>query len=127
LEDRQVDTEKVCARCGKHCVPVQSYCPKCGSELPVATAVLASRGSLYKLILNKGGEEQIFEFESVDLAFNEALPWIMNGYIARIIDEHGVVKFTQALANRQIETYPGDATNQCRSPTPGRRPWWKFW
>jgi hypothetical protein len=34
-----VDTEKVCGRCAKHCVPAQSYCPKCGSELPKATPV----------------------------------------------------------------------------------------
>jgi hypothetical protein len=30
------DTNKVCARCGKHCVPAQSYCPECGSMLPEA-------------------------------------------------------------------------------------------
>jgi hypothetical protein len=86
---------------------------------------------------------------------NEALPWIMKGYIARITDEQGVVKFTQALANGPIATYPGDATGQRPdpnqvwgwSPPPGsrqtaqapkakgeyeeadppKRPWWKFW
>ncbi len=32
-----METEKVCGRCGKRCVPAQSYCPKCGNKLPEAT------------------------------------------------------------------------------------------
>jgi len=34
-----VETERVCAPCRKHCVPAQSYCPKCGRALPPATPV----------------------------------------------------------------------------------------
>jgi len=131
-------TEKVCARCGKHCVPAQSYCPKCGSALPAATPGLAPSGSPHKLILNRGGEEQILELEDIEQALNEALPWVMKGYIARITDKQGVVKYTQALSRGQIATYPGDATEQ--PPGPGahvvsgsqsmaapRKPWWRFW
>jgi hypothetical protein len=34
-----METEKVCVRCQKRCVPAQSYCPKCGDSLPEATPV----------------------------------------------------------------------------------------
>ncbi|MBN2130593.1 MAG: hypothetical protein JW741_13915 [Sedimentisphaerales bacterium] len=67
----------------------------------------------HKLILNKGGEEQVHEYEDIEEAFNVALPWVMKGYVARITDKQGVVKYTQALSNGQIATYPGDATEQC--------------
>ena len=87
----------------------------------------------HKLILNKAGEEQVHEFADIEEAFNAALPRIMEGYVARITDQHGVVKYTQALANGQIATYPGDATTLAgaasgQSPAPGRKkPWWRFW
>jgi hypothetical protein len=91
----------------------------------------------HKLILNKDGEEQVHEFGDIEEAFNAAVPWIMKGYIARITDKHGVVKYTQALTNGQIATYPGDATAQTtgsgpptssQAPTPGpKKPWWRFW
>lgn len=91
----------------------------------------------HKLILIKDGEEQVHEFADVEEAFNAAVPWIMKGSIARITDKQGVVKYTQALANGQIGTYPGDATAQAagsgvpgwgQSPAPSsRKPWWRFW
>jgi hypothetical protein len=91
----------------------------------------------HKLILNKGGEEQLHEFGDIEEAFNAAEPWILKGYIARITDTQGVVKYTQALTNGQIATYFGDATAQAPdpgalasgpSPTPERKkPWWRFW
>jgi hypothetical protein len=91
----------------------------------------------HKLILNKDGEEQVHEFGDIEEAFNAAVPWIMKGYIARITDKHGVVKYTQALTNGQIATYPGDTTAQTtgsgpptssQAPTPGpKKPWWRFW
>ena len=105
-------TEKVCTQCGKQCAPAQSYCPKCGSALPAATLGLPTGGSSHNLILTKGGDEQILEVEDIEQAFTQALPWIMKGYIARITDKQGVVKYTQALANGQIATYPDDATGQ---------------
>src|SRR4051812_41714785 len=40
-----VETEKLCGRCGKHCVPAQCHCPKCGSALPDATPVSMAPGS----------------------------------------------------------------------------------
>jgi tetratricopeptide (TPR) repeat protein len=91
----------------------------------------------YKLILTKGGEEQVHEFVAIEEAFIAASPWIMKGYIARVTDKQGIVKYTQALVNGQIATYPGDATNQGAAPaspmsgqipTIGpRKPWWRFW
>jgi hypothetical protein len=91
----------------------------------------------HKLILNKGGEEQVHEFGDIEEAFNAAMPWVMKGYTARITDKQGVVKYTQALASGQIATHFGDATTQAagfgapasgQSPTPGpRKPWWRFW
>jgi hypothetical protein len=91
----------------------------------------------HKLILNRGDEEQVHEFGDIEEAFNAATPWIMKGYIARITDKQGVIKYTQALANGQIATYPGDASAQAegsgtptwaQSPTPGpKKPWWRFW
>jgi hypothetical protein len=87
--------------------------------------------------LNNGGEEQVLEFEDIEQAMNGALPWIMKGYIARITDAEGVVKWTQALSGGQIATYQGDATKQPpasgakarsnESMNPPRRPWWRFW
>src|SRR5437660_1592210 len=32
-----MDTQNVCTQCGEHCVPAQSFCPKCGSALPAVT------------------------------------------------------------------------------------------
>ena len=91
----------------------------------------------HKLIVNKGGEEQVHEFGDIEEAFDAAIPWIRKGYIARITDKQGVVKYTQTLANGQIATYPGDTTNQAadsaasmadQSPTAGpKKPWWRFW
>jgi uncharacterized membrane protein len=110
-----VDTEKVCERCGKHCVPAQSYCPKCGSLLPAATPVTpgsAPSGRRHRLIVNKGPEEQVFECEDEEQAFNKAMPWLLKGYIARIADEQGVVKWTQAPSQGQIAAIQGDATQQ---------------
>ena len=119
--------EKICTRCGKHCVPVQSYCPKCGSALPAATpSRLAPRACPYKVTVNKGSEEHVLEFEDIEQAFNGAMPWIAKGYIARITDEHGVVKWAQAV-NGLVVTYDGDANNQRRSMSPPRKPWWRFW
>ena len=79
----------------------------------------------HKLILNKGVEEQAQEHQDIEQAFNAAIPWIVKGYIARITDQQGVVKYTQALANGQIATYAGDAT--VRSALPPKKPWWRFW
>jgi hypothetical protein len=89
----------------------------------------------HKLILNKGGKEQVQEYEDIEEAFNVAMPWIMRGYVARITDKKGVVKYTQALSNGQIATYSGDATERGSeakagiglSPTPPQKPWWRFW
>jgi hypothetical protein len=91
----------------------------------------------HKLILNKGGEEQVHEFEDIEEAFTAAMPWVMKGYFARVTDKQGVVKYTQALTNGQIATYPGDATTHAKaastpasglSPTPRpKKPWWRFW
>lgn len=91
----------------------------------------------YKLILNRGSEEQAQEFDDIEKAFNAAMPWIMKGYIARVTDKQGIVKYTQALVDGQIATYQGDATatrEGSGSPTPGgpptsgsRRSWWRFW
>jgi hypothetical protein len=88
----------------------------------------------HKLILNKGGEEQVHEFADIEEAFNAAMPQIMQGYVARITDKHGVVKYTQALANGHITTYPGDATTLAAeaasrgssAPVP-KKSWWRFW
>jgi hypothetical protein len=129
-----VDTEKVCAQCGKHCVAAQSCCPKCGSALPATTPVApdsaSARGS-FKLIVNKGAEERIFECEDEEQAFNQAMPLVMQGYIARIADEQGVVKWTQALSEGQVAVFKDNATGP-RAPsgqslTPSRKPWWRFW
>ena len=130
-------TEKVCSGCGKHCVPAQSFCPKCGAALPAATPAATPTGSPHKLLLSKGGEEQVLEFGDLERALNAALPWVMKGYIARVTDGAGVVQYTQALSGGQFVTYPGDATSQAaaagapawgQSPIPGRaKPWWRFW
>ena len=117
-----MDTEKVCRQCGTHCVPAQSYCFKCGSMLPAATPgtpTLDPPCRPHKLILNRGVEERILECEGEEQALDEAMPWVMKGYIARIADEHGVVRWTQALSEGppsevRINQFKGDAT--------GRRP-----
>jgi hypothetical protein len=89
------------------------------------------------LILNKGDEEQIHEYEDMEQALNAAIPWIMKGYIARIADAQGVIKYTQALSGGSIAMYTGDATS--KRPASGvqaiskgtmvsqRNPWWQFW
>jgi len=64
----------------------------------------------HKLILNNGSEEQVHECEDIEQAFDAAVPWIMKGYVARITDKQGAVKYTQALANGNIATRFGDAT-----------------
>jgi hypothetical protein len=82
----------------------------------------------HKLILNKGGEEEVLKFSDIEKAFDAAEPWILNGYIARVTDGQGVVQYTQALTNGQIATYRGDATARGLPPAPGpRKPWWRFW
>ncbi len=91
----------------------------------------------FKLILNRGHEEQIHEFDAIEKAFDAAVPFIMDGFIARMTDKEGVVKYTQALADGQIATYPGDATatQQMASESnagdetrgAGKKPWWRFW
>lgn len=135
-----MDTEKVCTQCGKRCVPAQCFCPKCGSALPAATPVtpdsISTRGS-YKLIVTKGAEERIFECADEEEAFNQAEPWVMKGYIARIADEQGVVKWTQALSEGPVVTFKDDATVQratsgapapsAQSLAPSKKPWWRFW
>ena len=78
-----------------------------------------------KLILNRGNEEQTREVENIENAFDAALPCIMEGYTARIADEHGIVKYTQVLTNGRIATYPGDAI--ATPPIVSRKPWWRFW
>src|SRR5262249_18013386 len=78
-----------------------------GADSPVM-----SRPMRQKLILNKGVEEQVHEFEEIEQAFDAAVPWIMKGYIARVTDKHGAVKYTQALVNGQITTYNGDSTER---------------
>ena len=65
------------------------------------------------------------------------MPRIAEGYVARITDEKGVVKYTQTMTNGQIATYPGDATAPAtnsgtpaggQSPASGQtKPWWRFW
>jgi hypothetical protein len=39
-----METVKICAACGKHCVPVQSFCPKCGNELHGITQISVDTG-----------------------------------------------------------------------------------
>ena len=135
-----MDTERVCIQCGKRCVSAQSSCPKCGSSLPAATPVtpdsISTRGS-HKLIVNKGADERMFECENEEQAHNQAMPWVMKGYIARIVDEHGVVKWTQALSEGQVANFKDDATVQPaasgphttsgKSLAPSKKPWWQFW
>ena len=67
----------------------------------------------HKLILNKGGEEQVLEFSDIEKAFDGAEPWILNGYIARVTDGQGIVKYTQALTNGQIASYSAPRTTLC--------------
>ena len=93
----------------------------------------------HKLILNKGNEEQVHEFDAIESAFDAAEPFIMDGFIARMMDTDGVVKYTQALADGQITTYPGDATATMTQPMENetkpsdktgvarKTPWWRFW
>jgi len=88
----------------------------------------------HKLILTKGCEEQVREFTGIDEAFNAAIPWIIDGYIARVTDKHGVVSHTQVLNNGHIDTYLGDAFAGTSGAVPGqlpapasRRRWWQFW
>ncbi len=88
---------------------------------------------LHKLILIKGEEQQLQEYEDIEQAFNAAMPWIMKGYVARVTDKQGVVKYTQSLSNGQIGTYSGDATVLQSGPSlhiasgPARKPWWRIW
>jgi hypothetical protein len=127
-----VDTEKLCTQCGKRCVPAQSFCPNCGSALPPATPVTpdsnSTRGS-HKLVINKGAEERIIECVDEEQALNQAMPWVMKGYIARIADEQGIVKWTQALSEGQLATFKGDATMQRAAvgPQAPKKPWWRLW
>jgi len=102
-EEPTTFTEKVCAQCGKHSAPAQSYCPGCGCALPAAT----SHAATISLILSKSGKQQVRQLVDVEQALDEALPWVMQGYVARIMDQDGVLKLTQALSNGQLATeYP---------------------
>ena len=99
-------TEKVCGKCGRHCVPAQSYCPKCGSPLPPESPCAASEPQ-YKLFLDKGQEKQVIEFEEAEEAVEAAFPWLIQGWVARIADRTGDVKRTQTFADGRITTeYP---------------------
>ena len=70
----------------------------------------------------------------------------MQGYIARMTDADGVVKYTQAVKGGKIATYNGDVTTSQPAPAtpepqatapnaqppqsnaaPMQKPWWKFW
>jgi hypothetical protein len=108
--------------------------------LPEATPVAPGStptSSLHRLILNKGAEQQIIECEDEEQAFAQAMPWLMKGYIARIADERGVVKWTQALRNGQVAVFKDDATERrpgsgpCATSNPvmgqSAKPWWRFW
>jgi hypothetical protein len=108
--------------------------------LPAATPVTpgsAPTCRAHKLIITKGTEEQIFECGDEEQALNQAMPWVMKAYIARIVDEHGVVKWTQALSEGQIAVFKDDATEQRLGPgakatssqsmVAPRKPWWRFW
>jgi len=64
----------------------------------------------FKLILNRGQEERVHEFDAIEKAFDAAVPFIMDGFIARTTDKDGVVQFTQTLTDGQIATYRGDPT-----------------
>lgn len=90
----------------------------------------------HKLVLNNTNEEKVEEYEEIERAFDAAIPWIAKGYVARITDKQGIVKYTQALIEGQIATYPGDATTMasdadsqhgCQPEPPRRNPWWRFW
>lgn len=90
----------------------------------------------HKLILNKGGEEQVHEFANIEGAFDAAVPWVMEGYIARITDEQGIVKYTQAAADGQITTHRGEGVFKRGGSGPpiggtstlgARKSWWRFW
>jgi hypothetical protein len=84
----------------------------------------------FHLILNNGREEKAQEYDSQEQAFDAAEQWIHEGYIARITDREGTVKYTQTLAEGLIVTYPGDATQaETESHSYGhpQKPWWKFW
>jgi hypothetical protein len=91
----------------------------------------------HRLILNKGLNEQVQEFDAIENAFDAAIPYIRDGYIARMTDKNGFVKYTQSLSNGQIATQFGDATaTQVFSDESDihddiddipARPWWKFW
>jgi hypothetical protein len=91
----------------------------------------------HKLIVNKGAEELVFEYEDEEQALDKATPWVMRGYIARIADEQGVVKWTLALDGGQFFTYKGDVVRkvpasaaQGESGQPvasSKKPWWRFW
>jgi hypothetical protein len=86
--------------------------------------------------VNKGGEEQVFACEDEEQALDKGLPWVMQGYITRIADERGVVKWTQAVSDGQICLYKADTTQQrSRSGAQGKggrpassstQPWWRF-
>jgi hypothetical protein len=43
----------------------------------------------HKLILNKGDEKQVHEYEDIEQAFNAAVPWVMKGYIAPLPTSRG--------------------------------------
>ena len=88
----------------------------------------------HKLILTKGNEEQVREFTGIEEAFNAAMPWIIDGYVARVTDKHGVVSHTQVLNNGHIDTYLGDVSTVAAGTATGQptasgsaRRWWRFW
>jgi hypothetical protein len=91
----------------------------------------------HKLIVNKGVEEQVFEYEDEEQALGKATLWVTQGYIARIADEQGVVKWTLARYGGRIFTYKGDVVRKVpasgargKSSQPvasSKKPWWRFW
>jgi hypothetical protein len=68
--------------------------------LPAATPVLQARAPIcrpYKLIVTKGADEQTIKCKDEEDAFNKATPWVKDGYITRIADEEGTIKWTQSI------------------------------
>jgi serpin B len=56
-----MESAKVCTLCGNHCVPAQSYCPRCGSALPGTIPSVALSDLLHHGLRNKAGVAQIHD------------------------------------------------------------------
>jgi len=69
-----------------------------------------------KLILNRGHEERVEVHNSMEQAFDAALPRMNEGYIARVTDENDVVQYTQVIRNGQIAVYRDDQTYSAPAP-----------